>query len=74
MPYFVYEIHPMHIVRKVAQFDKFKDASANAKDLRNTLTGADNYSIKVIFAENELHAEEMLGEVREKPPTTGEDY
>lgn len=74
MPYFVYEIHPMHIVKKVAQFDKFKDASANAKEIRNKLTGADNYSIKVIFAENELHAEEMLGEVREKPPTTGEDY
>ncbi len=74
MPYFVYEIHPMHIVKKLAQFDKFKDASANAKELRNKLTGADNYSIKVIFAENELHAEEMLGEVREKPPTTGEDY
>ncbi len=74
MPYFIYEIHPMRIVKKVAQYDKFKDASAQAKEIRNALTGADNYSIKVIFAENELHAEEMLGEVREKPPTTGEDY
>ncbi len=74
MPYFVYEIHPMHIVKKVAEFDKFKDASANAKEIRSKLTSTDNYSIKVIFAENELHAEEMLGEVREKPPTTGEDY
>jgi hypothetical protein len=74
MPYFVYEIHPMRIVKKVADFDKFKDASAHAKELRGKITGADNYSIKVIFAENELHAEEMLGEVREKPPTTGEDY
>jgi type I site-specific restriction endonuclease len=74
MPYFVYEIHPMRIVKKVAQHDKFKDASAQAKEIRNKLTSADNYSIKVIFAENELHAEEMLGEVREKPPTTGEDY
>jgi type I site-specific restriction endonuclease len=64
----------MRIVKKVAQHDKFKDASAQAKEIRNKLTGADNYSIKVIFAENELHAEEMLGEVREKPPTTGEDY
>lgn len=74
MPYFVYEIHPMRIVKKVAQHDKFKDASTQAKELRGKLTGADNYSIKVIFAENELHAEEILGEVREKPPTTGEDY
>lgn len=74
MPYFIYEIHPMRIVKKVAQFDKFKDASAQAKEIRNRLTSADNYSIKVIFAENELHAEEMLCEVREKPPTTGEDY
>jgi type I site-specific restriction endonuclease len=74
MPYFVYEIHPMRIVKKVAQFDKFKEASANAKELRNRLNDADNCTIKVIFAENELHAEEMLGEVREKPPTTGEDY
>jgi len=74
MPYFVYEIHPMHIVKKAAEFDKFKDASAHAKELRGKLTSTDSYSIKVIFAENELHAEEMLGEVREKPPTTGEDY
>lgn len=73
MPYFVYEVHPMRIVRKAAQFDKFKDASAHARAAQQ-LTGADNYSIKVIFAENELHAEEMLCEVREKPPTTGEDY
>lgn len=74
MPYFIYEMHPMRIVKKVAQHDKFKDASAQAKEIRNALTGTDNYSIKVVFAENELHAEEMLGEVREKPPTTGEDY
>jgi hypothetical protein len=74
MPYYVYKIHPMRIVEKLAQFDKFKEASGHAKELRNALTGKDNYSIKVIFAENELHAEEMLGEVREKPPTTGEDY
>lgn len=74
MPYFVYEIHPMRIVKKIAQFDKFKEASGFAKVIRDKLTGADNFSIKVMFAENELHAEEMLGEVREKPPTTGEDY
>jgi hypothetical protein len=74
MPYFVYEIHPMNIVKKASQFGNFKDASGFAKAIRNKLTGADNFSVKVIFAENELHAEEMLGEIREKPPTTGEDY
>jgi len=74
MPYFVYEIHLMHIVKKIAQFDRFKEASGFAKAVRDKLTGADNFSVKVMYAENELHAEEMLGEVREKPPTTGEDY
>ena len=29
MPYFVYEIHPMRIVKKVEQFDKFKDVGAD---------------------------------------------
>lgn len=74
MPYYVYEIHPMRIVKKISQFDKFKDASGFAKVIRDKLTGADNFSIKVMFADNELHAEELLGEIREKPPTTGEDY
>ena len=74
MPYYLYKIHPMHIVERITQFDKFKEASAHAKELRDKLTSTDTYAIKVIFAENELHAEEMLGEVREKPPTTGEDY
>jgi hypothetical protein len=38
------------------------------------MTAADNYTVKVIFAENELQAEDLLNQVREPEPMTGEDY
>ena len=74
MPYFIYKIHPMKILEKVSEHAKFQDASAEAKILRRDLPADANYTIKVVFGENELHAEDTLSEVREAQPTTGEDY
>lgn len=74
MPYYVYKIMPMRLLEKVEQFDKFKEASAFAKSMRAKLTPQDNFTIKVIFGENELQAEDALNQVREPEPMTGEDY
>ena len=74
MPYFVYKILPMRLLEKVDQFDSFKEASTFAKGMRAKLTPTDNYTVKVIFAENELQAEDLLSQVREPEPMTGEDY
>ncbi len=75
MPYFVYKILlPMRILEKVEAFDGFKDASKHAKALRTTISAEDNCIVKVIYGENELEAEDILSQVRDPQPTTGEDY
>ena len=74
MPYFIYNVHPMNILEKVGEYAKFQDASARAKVLRRDLPADAHYTIKVVFGENELHAEDTLSQLREPQPTTGEDY
>lgn len=75
MPYFVYKIRPpFRQLEKVDAFPTFKEAGAFAKSVRAGMTAADNYTVKVIFAENELQAEDLLNQVREPEPMTGEDY
>jgi len=67
MPYFVYKIFekPIHHLEMLEQLDAFREASNSAKKLRAELSSDANYSIKVIFAETELHAEDLLNQVRE---------
>ena len=74
MPYYVYKIFPMQILEKAQQFDTFKEASVHAKAMRKETKPTDNYSVKVMFADNELLAEDILSQVREPQPLTGEDY
>jgi len=75
MSYFVYKITPpFKQLEKIEAFPNFKEASAFAKTVRAGMTAADNFTVKVIFAENELQAEDLLNQVREPEPMTGEDY
>ena len=75
MPYFVYKISsPFKQLEKIGAFPNFKEASAFAKSVRADMSAADNYAVKVMFAENELQAEDLLNQVREPQPMTGEDY
>lgn len=74
MPYYVYKIFPMRVLQKAGEFAKFDQASAQAKTLRLAIAPTDQYTIKVIFGENELAAEDMLGQIRIAPPKVGDDY
>ncbi|BAN36128.1 MAG: hypothetical protein KJ958_07435 [Gammaproteobacteria bacterium] len=75
MPYFVYKITPpFKQLERIDSFPNFKEASAFAKTVRTGMAKTDNYAVKVIFAENELEAEDLLTQVREPEPMTGEDY
>ena len=72
MPYYIYRITagPTALVKtleKVDQCDSFKDAKARARSMRAELSEQDTCQIKVMFAENELEAEEQLMEKREAP-------
>lgn len=76
MPYFVYKIEnfPIRRLAYLAHFDSFKEASAEAKKRRNTEQLTAGQIVKVMFAESELEAEDLLSQVRPAPPTTGEDF
>lgn len=53
----------------VKTFDKFKEAKSYARDLRSNQEEMDVSEVKVMFADNQLAAEEMLMEKRDKPIT-----
>jgi len=75
MPYFVYKIieKPIRQLEKLEQHDAFREASNRAKQMRSELSGDANYTIKVIFAETELHAEDLLNQIREAAPNPQDD-
>jgi len=72
MPYFVYRITRTPLLRldKLAEFGKYPDASLHAKALRADVDPA-REAIKVIHAETELHAEDLLSQVRAATPGSG---
>ena len=72
MPYYIYKIiaGPTELLKtleKIERDDSFKEAREHARRLRAGMTDNDNYSIKVMFADSELEAEEKLMEKREQP-------
>jgi hypothetical protein len=75
MPYYIYrvtQLGPVKQLDKLAQFDVFKEASAEAKRLRSA-EDMSRCAIRVVFGENELQAEEVLSVVREAQPVYGDD-
>lgn len=75
MPYFIYQIGPLNILNKRAQADSFKEAKGIANELRKGLDPNSGTQIKMIFAENELQAEDTLSQPRELDPSlAGDDY
>ena len=75
MPYYLYKISsfPIRRLEKLEQHDAFRDASARAKTLRAALSAAEQGSIKVILADNELHAEDLLSQQRAPQPNPDDD-
>jgi len=75
MPYFVYKIFetPIRRLEKLEQHDAFRVASDQAKQMRSKLGSDASCVIKVIFADNELHAEDLLNQVRAPVPNPQDD-
>ncbi|MCW8933754.1 MAG: hypothetical protein OQK98_03430 [Gammaproteobacteria bacterium] len=72
MPYYVYKIETAELVmikqlELIKTFEKFKEAKNFARDVRAGQAETDVAEIKVMFADNQLAAEEMLMETRDKP-------
>lgn len=72
MPYYIYKITsgPTHLAKrleKLEEWKSFKEARTRAREMRAAMDDTDTCTIKVMFAENELEAEENLTEKREAP-------
>lgn len=75
MPYFIYRVGPMNILAKQGQTETFKEAKAMANTLRKALDPKAGLTVKMIFAENELAAEDILSQPRELDQSlAGDDY
>ncbi|MDH5484385.1 MAG: hypothetical protein OEY43_04035 [Gammaproteobacteria bacterium] len=72
MPYYVYRIQNAELamlkqMELINQFDTFKEAKVFAKTQRAEQAPGDIATIKVMFADNQLMAEELLMEKRDQP-------
>jgi hypothetical protein len=72
LPYYIYRVMPLGLVRKLGEFERFPEASTHAKALRAADPPGTPGRVKVMFADNELQAEDLLCQVREPGPT-GDD-
>lgn len=75
MPYFIYKIGPLNTLEKQGVAASFKEAKAAVNELRKGLDPMSGVRVKMIFAENELAAEDILSQPRELDPSlAGDDY
>ncbi len=74
MPYFIYKIRhdPILQLQKIEQHDAYPAASARAKVLRAELK-EEPCTVKIIYAQHELEAEDLLSQVRAAKPQPGDD-
>ena len=72
MPYYVYQVNQttgsiVKNLKLLKQYDAFQQAKAEVRKLREAKSKEDQFEFKIIFAESELQAEELLQEKRETP-------
>ena len=75
MPYYIYKVFefPIKRVEKIEQHDIYKLGAERGKLLRRDLALTEKCNVKMIFAENEMQAEDLLMQVREPAPELGDD-
>lgn len=72
MPYYVFSVKPFAQYRNLAEFSAFRAASAHAKALRLALAPGSGEQIKLMFAETEDQAVDLLCQPRAAGPV-GDD-
>lgn len=74
MPYFVYKTLPFKQLELLQQFDSYREAREFARSARQAISPAGTHTVKLIFAENALQAEDLLTQERPPEPMIGDDY
>ena len=72
MPYYVYKMSPgvtalVKNLEAVDEFAAYAEAKKRARALRSAESLAPDTTVKIVFAESRLEAEELLQEKRDKP-------
>jgi len=65
MPYYVFRIGMFNVLEKQGEWASFKEAKAQTNALRKTLDPKSGDRYKMIFADNEIAAQETLTAERE---------
>ena len=76
MPYYIYRIVTLGPVRRLEELGEqpaYRAAAEQVKRLRAESSG-ESGTVRMIFAENRLQAEELLSETRPPEPLIGDDY
>ena len=75
MQYFIYRIteRPIRNLEKLEQHEKYGAALARVKQLRAELPEGSTKIVRMIHAETELHAEDLLNQIRDPVPELGDD-
>lgn len=74
MPYYVYRVFPFRRLEKVDAFPNYKEASARLRALRKEAGPGAGFTARLICAENELEAEDLLSQDRPPEGLIGDDY
>ncbi|MDZ4202378.1 MAG: hypothetical protein U1C96_09570 [Gallionella sp.] len=75
MAYFIYSVteFPIRQLQKLEQHEGYRDAAARVKQLRAELPEDSPAFVRMIHAETEFDAEDLLNQVREPQPELGDD-
>ncbi len=70
MPYYIYRIStfPLRRLELLGVEANFAAASARTKALRAESPGEASATVRLVHAESELHAEDLLNQGRSQPP------
>ena len=75
MPYYVFRQGMFKVLEKQGEWLSFKEAKAHTSELRKTLDPKTGDKYKMIFAENEIAAQETLSAERELDKSlSGDDW
>lgn len=75
MPYYVFRIGMFKTLEKQGEWASFKEAKAHVNELRKTLDTKSGDQYKMIFADNEIAAQDALTAERELDKSlSGDDW
>ena len=68
MPYLIFKLHPRGRFEYLQSFDSYRAAKQKVHALRKAIGASDEYTVRMIHANDEPEGERLLAEKREPRP------